>query len=333
MVISADEISSVVQRFWSAYCAGNRHVLEEMYSPSAVVFGAFARRGESVQLTLARRLRKSGNHKSLMSVELGSIDVQIAGDIAIASYPYHFHLIKTNSDGSRLDLDVPYSRASQIFQLEQNGALRIIHEHFALSEPGKKTLISRDDPAAASTLPARVQAESRPAQGPASLSFKVSDTGMFSAANAISPDEVRAAVQHCWRAMSGRSREEFEASYLPGAIIFALDSRRSESARLLLARRSREFFSPGSSLKADLGSIDVQPAGTAAAIASYTFRMQMVRLLANGKYYEGELPGCRASAVFRRDEDGKIRILHEHQSSIEVGSSKEVPAREVVPAK
>jgi ketosteroid isomerase-like protein len=326
-IISAEDVSAQVQRFWNAYCSGSKHVLEEMYLSTAIVFGTFARRSESVQLTLARRLRKSGNLKSFMSAELGPIDVQVAGDTAIASYPYHFHLIKANSDGSRLDLDVPYSRGTQIFQLDQNGALRIVHEHFSAAEPGKKVLIPRDDPSATQPQPTPKAAEGRlPAT--ANAPFRISDTGCFQAANFLEPDEVRAAVHNCWQAISSKSKERVEEFYFPTAILFAADARRSELARLAIARRAREFFGSASSMSADIGTIDVQMAGAAGAIASYTFRLRIVRQLANGKCHEQSIPFCRSTTVFRRDDAGAARILHEHQSAAEVGSTKEVPVRE-----
>ena len=325
-LISASDVSAQVQRFWNAYCHGSKDDLEQMYLPSAIVFAPFARRSEPAQLTLARRLRKLGNRTSSMSAEPGPIDVQIAGDAAIASYPYHFHLLKTNSDGRCLDLDAPYSRATQIFQLDQSGALRIVHEHFSLSEPAKKVLIPREEASARRSVRAPSQQNSGAFAGP----FQVSDTGSFPASNPIPPDDIRAVIRGCWEALRNKSKDQLEAYYFPTAILFAIDSRRSEPARLFMMRRAREFFSPASSASAELGPIDVQTAGAVAAVASYTFQFQLVRQLPSGKYQEQHVPLCRATTVFRRDETGGLRILHEHQSAIEVAPTKEVGARESV---
>src|SRR5579864_4814197 len=205
-----EDVSTQVHRFWNAYCNGSKHILAEMYLPSAIVFGTFARRSEPVQLTLARRLRKVGNLKSSMSAQLGPIDVQAVGDIAVASYPYHFHLIKANSDGSRLDIDAPYARGTQIFQSDQNGALRIVHEHLSVAEPGKKVVIPRDDPSAVPSIPAlRTSAGKDP--GAANTPFRVSDTGIFPAVDAIAPEEVRDAIHGCWQALHDKSKERVEA--------------------------------------------------------------------------------------------------------------------------
>jgi ketosteroid isomerase-like protein len=166
--------------------------------------------------------------------------------------------------------------------------------------------------------------------GALSVPFQVSDTGSFPAANPIPPDEVRAAIRGCWDALHRKSKDQLEAFYFPTAVLFNLDSRRSEPARLFMMRRAREFFSPAGSASAKIGQIDVQNAGAVVAVASYTFQFQLVRQLPNGKYLEQHVPNCRATTVFRRDEAGALRILHEHQSAIEVGASKELGVREPV---
>jgi ketosteroid isomerase-like protein len=333
--ISAEQVGAQVQGFWNAFCEKSGRVLEQMYLPSAIVFNTYARRSEPAQLMLARRVRKFGELKSFVNAKLGTVDVQIAGDMAIASYPYHFHSTKANRDGSRLEIDVPYSRATQIFQADQSGALRILHEHLSVGEPGKKALIPREGPSAQQPMSAPAASAGQNARA-ASLQLRASDTGSFApvsaipgpAASPILADEVRAAVHHCWQALSAKSKDLVEALYFPTAVFFAVDSRRSESARLAIVRRTREFFAAGSSVSADLSAIDVQMAGRAAAIASYTFRFHLVKRLASGKYSENDVPFCRATAVFRRDETGALRILHEHQSTIEVGSAKELSDRE-----
>jgi ketosteroid isomerase-like protein len=315
--ISAEQVGAQVQAFWNAFGNRSGHLLEAMYFPSALVFGTSTRRSEPAQLMLPRMLRKFGDRQSSTTAEPGPVDVQIAGDIAVASYPYQFHLVKTNSDGSRVDLHVPYSRGTQVFQADQNGALRILHEHLSAAEPGKSVVIPRE----AATQPSGQKSVSAPAP------IRVTDTGAFSAGDPILADEVRAAVQRCWEALRSKSKDQLEEFYFPTAIFFAADGRRSEPARLAIVRRAREFFGAGSSVSADLSSIDVQTNGNVAAIASYTFHFHMVRQLANGKRHERDVPFCRATAVFRRDETGALRIFHEHQSAVAVGASKELQDR------
>lgn len=99
-----------------------------------------------------------------------------------------------------------------------------------------------------------------------------------------------------------------------------------ELARLMLVRRERELFGPASLVAAKPGSVDVQLFGSDLAIASYPFHFSITRMLGNGKRYQAEIPSGRATQVFRRDEGGVLRIIHEHLSSAEPVTPKELPA-------
>lgn len=142
----------------------------------------------------------------------------------------------------------------------------------------------------------------------------------------ISPDGVRAEVKKFWDFFSRKSKARFDEMYLPSATVSAADSRRMEPARLMLVRRERELFGPGSLVAAKLGLIDLQILGTDLAIASYPFHFSLTRALASGKRYQAEIPSGRATQVFQRDDKGVLRIIHEHVSSAEPVSVKDLPA-------
>lgn len=142
----------------------------------------------------------------------------------------------------------------------------------------------------------------------------------------ISPDEIRAEVRKFWDFFSRKSKAQFAEMYLPSATVFAVDSRRMELARLMLVRRERELFGPESSVATKLGSIDVQFIGTNLAVASYPVHLSVTRALPGGKAYQAEIPSGRATQVFQRTEKGLLRILHEHISSAEMITVKELPA-------
>jgi ketosteroid isomerase-like protein len=142
----------------------------------------------------------------------------------------------------------------------------------------------------------------------------------------ISPDEVRAEVKKFWDFFSRKSKARFDEMYLPSATVFAADSRRMEPARLVLVRRERELFGPRSLVAAKLGLIDLQILGTDLAIASYPLHFSLPRALASSKRYQAEIPSGRATQVFQRDDKGVLRIIHEHVSSAEPVSVKELPA-------
>lgn len=141
----------------------------------------------------------------------------------------------------------------------------------------------------------------------------------------ISSDDVRAEVKKFWDFLSRKLKSQFAEMYLSSATVFAADARRMELARLMLVRRERELLGPASSVAAKLGPIDVQPLGADLAIASYPFHLSITRTRASGKRYQSEVPSGRATQVFQRDERGVLRIIHEHMSSAEPVSTKELP--------
>ena len=163
-------------------------------------------------------------------------------------------------------------------------------------------------------------------------SFKANDAIKTSSSvatvdtNSIGADQVRAVVQKFWNYFASKSMGEFEGFYAATATVFAADARRSEPARLMLVRRGRELFGPGSAVGAKLAAIDVQILRSDLAVASYVFHFSVTRNLPNGKRVRVEVPFGRATQVFQRNERGQLRIIHEHMSSAEPVSPQELPA-------
>jgi ketosteroid isomerase-like protein len=134
--ISSAEVRAEVQKFWNILCGRLKERLEDMYSPSAIVFTGKAKRSERGALTAVRRMRQFVGGDWTTSAELDPIEVQIAGpDVAIASYTYRFHSSKTGKDGSREQRNTLFGRSTQIFQRDDRGALRIVHEHLSSAAP------------------------------------------------------------------------------------------------------------------------------------------------------------------------------------------------------
>jgi ketosteroid isomerase-like protein len=133
---SAHEVGALVQKFWEFFTCKSKSQFDELYSPSATVFAADARRGEPARLMLVRRSRELFGQTSAVEAKLGSINVQVlANDLAVASYAFHFNVTRSLPNGKRVRVDVPFGRATQVFQRDANGNLRIIHEHMSSAEP------------------------------------------------------------------------------------------------------------------------------------------------------------------------------------------------------
>jgi hypothetical protein len=134
--ISAEEVRAIVKKFWDFFSRKAKSQFDEMYLPSATVFSADARRIEPARLMLVRRARELFGPASLVGAKLGTVDVQLLGpNLAVASYPFHFSITRVLANGKRYQTEIPSGRTTQVFQRDEKGVLRILHEHLSSAEP------------------------------------------------------------------------------------------------------------------------------------------------------------------------------------------------------
>ena len=130
--ISPDEVRAAVRNFWTVFTGKARHVFPEMYFHEASVLSSTGDHAEPGRLAVARRIRKFFDSPGTLNADLGAIEVQIlGGNTALATYVYAFQSTETRSDGSRVRRSTPFTRATHIFQRDEHGALKIIHEHLS----------------------------------------------------------------------------------------------------------------------------------------------------------------------------------------------------------
>jgi len=134
----------------------------------------------------------------------------------------------------------------------------------------------------------------------------------------VTVDEVQAEVRRFWSVFAGKSPEGLKGFYAGESSVFGSRSTRSEPGSLAAARRQREYFTPQTTMKVQLGAIEVVMLGEEAAVASYTFQFHATKV-ANllGKGQEEDIRQGRATQVFTRDVEGKLRIVHEHLSTVD----------------
>jgi ketosteroid isomerase-like protein len=131
----------------------------------------------------------------------------------------------------------------------------------------------------------------------------------------LTPDEVRSEVTRFWNIFTAKAPELLEEFYAPDATVFASTGIRTEPGRLAVARRRREYFDKQTSVRVQVGMIDVQPINDHSAVASYTFRFDAIRISGGAKASDEHLAHGRATQLFIVDAEGKVRILHEHLSA------------------
>jgi ketosteroid isomerase-like protein len=323
--ITAEEVRAQVHRFWKAFTNKAGDVIESMYFPAAAVFNPTGSHSEAARLTLARRLRQFAQEKSSRSAALGTIDVRMMDDVAIASYPYDFRLSSISKDGGQVDIHVPFSCATQIFLRDKDGALRIAHEHFSSAEAGKKTQVAQR---------ASIPESMMPLSSASGGAFK---GGSLPATDSLFADQIRGEVRKLWQLYRGKNGEAIERMYSPTAIVWTIGARRGLPARLALAAKAREVLGPQSSVTAGLSSVDVQGLSKNVAVASYGFHYCVVVVQRygrradtdtpiRGQRYTVDCPSARETQVFERDHSGALQIVHDHISPGGVPIYTELPA-------
>jgi ketosteroid isomerase-like protein len=130
--ITPDQVRAEIRKFWQIMCGKAPDRLEDLYSPSALVLTGKARKPEEANAALLRRARQISAPNSDSSADLGAVEVQIPEPgVAIASYTYKFHQTRPGERGGLEKRHTLYGRATQIFQVDARGALRIVHEHLS----------------------------------------------------------------------------------------------------------------------------------------------------------------------------------------------------------
>jgi hypothetical protein len=130
--ISPDQVRAEIQNFWQIMCGKSPAKLEELYFPAALLLTGKARKPEAANLALARRVRQITEAGADSTVELGPVEVQTPqAGVAIATYTYKFNHQRPNEQGGLETRRTLFGRATQIFQRDERGTLRIIHEHLS----------------------------------------------------------------------------------------------------------------------------------------------------------------------------------------------------------
>jgi len=132
----------------------------------------------------------------------------------------------------------------------------------------------------------------------------------------LTPEEIRTDVARFWNVFTSKAPDLLEEFYASDATVFASTGVRAEPGRLAVTRRRREYFDKQTSVRVQIGVVDVQLLSDNCAVASYTFRFDATRVAGGlGKSSDEHLEHARATQVFQKDAEGKLRIIHEHFST------------------
>jgi len=133
----------------------------------------------------------------------------------------------------------------------------------------------------------------------------------------ITAEEIKAEVHRFWNNFQGKAADSLTEMYSPEATVFSSVSSRVEPGHLAAARRRREYFHAKGALRATVSNIDVIMLSDIAAVASYNFTFNATMVMVGmGQTKEEDIKRGRATHVFSLDHDGKLKIMHEHFSTV-----------------
>jgi ketosteroid isomerase-like protein len=132
--LSAEQVQAEVTRFWNAMTSKNVEVLDDFYAHESLVFGTTSIRPEPGRLAAIRRQREYFHPNTTLHSQLSDIEVQLIGDTAaVASYTFQFHASHAKIGLEKTPEEhVVNGRATQVFQLDPDGHIRILHEHLSV---------------------------------------------------------------------------------------------------------------------------------------------------------------------------------------------------------
>jgi ketosteroid isomerase-like protein len=131
--LTAEQIRGEVLRFWNVFMEKNADALMNFYAPDSSVFSSISSRVEPGRLAAARRQREYFHAKSTVRSTTGNVEVILVSDTAaVANYNFTFHATKVAAGaGGSAEEDIKQGRATQVFRLEPDGKVLIVHEHLS----------------------------------------------------------------------------------------------------------------------------------------------------------------------------------------------------------
>jgi len=130
--LSPDQVRAQIDEFWQIMCGKSSGRLDELYSSAALLWTGKARKPETAAVALARRAQQIAAPGAHAEVELGLIEVESpVPSLAIASYTYRFRYTRSGEGVSPQQRRTMFGRATQIFHVDERGAVRIVHEHLS----------------------------------------------------------------------------------------------------------------------------------------------------------------------------------------------------------
>jgi hypothetical protein len=133
----------------------------------------------------------------------------------------------------------------------------------------------------------------------------------------LTEEDIKLEMQRYWDAYIGKQGHLIRDFYSPRSSVFSTTTGRWEPGMLAVTRREREFYGKETTVNGVLNITDVMILGTDVAVVSFNFEFYVKRPARPGvTEMDLQVPQGRGTMVFERESDGKLRIVHEHLSSV-----------------
>lgn len=134
--LNPEQVKLEVQRYWNAFMNKDAELLTAIFAPESSVFSSLSPRPEPGRLAAARRQREYFHKGANVRVTTGAVDVVMVGDTAaVASYTFQFHASRAGAAfGQTIEEHIRNGRATQVFIVDPDGNVRIVHEHLSAIE-------------------------------------------------------------------------------------------------------------------------------------------------------------------------------------------------------
>jgi ketosteroid isomerase-like protein len=108
--------------------------MQNMYGQEASVFSSWNTRAEPGRLTVARREREYFQAKTNIRAFTGVVDVAMLSECAaVAVYTFQLHITQgQTAAGRNTETHIQSGRATQVFTMDEDGKLTIVHEHLSV---------------------------------------------------------------------------------------------------------------------------------------------------------------------------------------------------------
>lgn len=132
--LDAKQVEAEIARFWKAMTAKSVQVLEDFYDHTSSVFGTSAVRPEPGRLAATRRAREYFQAGASLTVSTSPVEVVLVGEAALASYTFTLEATKIDPlTGKAVQETIRHGRATQVFTVNPDGKLYIVHEHLSVA--------------------------------------------------------------------------------------------------------------------------------------------------------------------------------------------------------